>query len=88
MLKQLAVWVLQSRHRLTLAVAFLLIVPLLNFMAPMIAVAGVLQFGPMAALPWIAGGWGIVGAIQVIANPDPIALVCLVTAGVSLTLAM
>ncbi|MEM6809951.1 MAG: hypothetical protein AAGA41_07430 [Pseudomonadota bacterium] len=88
MLKQLAVWVLQSRHRLTLAVAFLLIVPLLNFMAPMIAVAGVLQFGPMAALPWIAGGWGIVGAIQVIANPDPIALVYLVSAGVSLTLAM
>ncbi|MEL6198660.1 MAG: hypothetical protein AAF545_14500 [Pseudomonadota bacterium] len=88
MLKQLAAWVLQSRHRLTIAVAFLLLLPLFNFLVPMVAVAGVLQFGPLAALPWLAGGWGIVGAMQVLLNPEPLALIYIASAGVSMALAV
>ena len=88
MLKQLAVWVLQARHRLTIAVAFLLIVPLLNFVAPMVAVAGVLQFGPLAALPWIAGGWGLVGLIELYIVPDPMGMVYLMQAGPTLAVAL
>ncbi|MEO1116296.1 MAG: hypothetical protein AAFX75_00340 [Pseudomonadota bacterium] len=88
MLKQLAAWVLQSRHRLTIAVAFLLLVPLFNVVVPMVAVAGVLQFGPLAALPWIVGGWGIAGAIQVVFNPSPVLLIYLVSAGALASLAV
>ena len=59
----LAVWLMQSRVRQIVAIALLFLIPGLKLASPAIAVASVLSVGPVMALPVIASGAGLIGAV-------------------------